>query len=121
MTKHYVEYYYPGMIVPETRTREIEKREIDVDPKEAKFYAYRLFDCTLEEVNGELLSGNPKNHSPMTYIGRVMTLEDVKREMPESLILISNMELNGYEQVVKTKFGQCFPVNKEDKVIPLEG
>ena len=32
--------------------------------------------------------------------GRILTLADVKREMPKETTLISNMECNGYKRVV---------------------
>ena len=43
-----------------------------------------------------------------------MTLEEVKENVPDNRILVANMENNHYDKVVKTKFGQFIPLEKDD-------
>ena len=118
-TKHYLETYYPGFLVSDTSVEEVDHR----DPKRVELddraYAFRFFDRTVTTTpDGEALMGKPKNHSGLIFPeGRVMTPEDVERDMPGEKILISNMRCNGYKRVVHTKFGQTFPLNDEDVVL----
>lgn len=80
-------------------------------------YGFRFYDQEEEDRNGEMLKGVQKNYSGWYFIGRKMTLEDVKKEMPDSKILISNMECNRYKAVVHTKRGQCFSLGDNDIVM----
>jgi len=116
--KHYVMFLYPGIIVSKSSSRKIENRKSKFKIPKGCF-GYKLFDIhETKTEDGDTLLGKSKNYSETTYFGRLMTLEDVKREMPDADNLIRNMEGNGYNSVVKTKFGQYMPVNSGDKVIP---
>jgi uncharacterized protein (UPF0128 family) len=116
MTKHYVEFYYPGSFFPETSVKEIKSRKEKIEtPKGC--YGYMFFDQEEIESNGETLIGKPKNKSGMTYFGKKYSIEDLKREFPENRILISNIEGNGYKFAVKTIRGNWQPVDKKDKVV----
>lgn len=116
MLVHYVRFLYPGILVSESSDRKIKSRKEEIKlPKGA--FAYQFFDREETEKGGETLMGKDKKHSGFYYKGREMTLAQVKKEMPDKDILISNMECNGYERIVMTKFGQAMPLNKEDVVI----
>lgn len=82
-----------------------------------KAFAFRFFDCTVINVEGETFVGNKQNFSPFTYFGTEYTLNEVKTQFPDSIILIENMEINGWNRVVKTRAGNWLSLEKDDMVI----
>jgi hypothetical protein len=65
---------------------------------DAKPFAFVF--TTRERGEKDLDSKEVKRSGHYYLGGRVMTLEDVKREMPDEKILIRNMECNGFAKVV---------------------
>lgn len=117
MTKHYVEYIYAGSFVSETSTEEIKSRDQEITlPKGA--YAYQIFDREEVEQGGEMLKGAPKNYGPRHIKGEVYDLERVKREVPDSRILVRNMECNGWPNVIKCRQG-FLPANADDVLLAV--
>ena len=117
MLKQYIEFFYPGSFVSETSTQEVvDRTPPDELPKGA--YGYRYFAQSEVTQDGETLCGKPKDYSGTTYYGDVMTLEQVKALTPSSdyRILVSNMECNGWERVVRTIRGQFMPLHAGDSV-----
>ena len=116
MTKHFVEFYYPGSFFPETSVKEIKNRKEKIEvPKGC--YGYMFFDQEEIVSNGEKLTGNRKNKSGNTFFGKKYSIEDLKRDFSENRILISSIENNGYKFAVKTISGNWQPVDKKDKVV----
>jgi len=117
MLVHYVEFLYPGIMVTETSQRRIRNRNTKIRASKDCF-GYSFFDR--EEIvnkDGEVLKGESKNHSGTYYFGKVMTLEDVKNQMPAAKTLISNMVGEGYEEVVKTRIGNFQYFKPGDMVV----
>lgn len=116
MLVHYVEFFYPGIIVSETSTQKIENRQKIINaPRNA--YAYRFFDREEIMQDGELLQGKPKDYSGTFYLGgKIKTKEQILQEEPTS-ILASNMRCNKIERVVITKWGQAMTLHPEDKAL----
>lgn len=117
--KRYVEFFSVKDFVlkkTETSIRKIESGEQVEVPKKA--FAYRFFDRQ-EAVaeDGEILSGKPRNYSGMNYIGRILTLEDLKREMPYEKIQIKNMERKKLENIVLARERVFRHLEEGDKVI----
>ena len=118
MTKHYIEYFFPGIIISETRAEEIKSRNVKIKPPKGA-YAYRFFDREEVENYGEKLTGNPKNQSGTFYLGgTVKSCEDIQREMPGS-ILASNMKCNKIAHVVVTVLGQAMKLHEGDEVVSV--
>lgn len=118
MTKHYVEYFYPGIIVSETSSEEIKSRNVKIKPPKGA-YAYQFFDREEVKQDGETLTGRANNKSGIFYLGgEVKTREDIEREMPGS-ILASNMRCNNIERVVMTKAGQAMELHEGDEVVSV--
>lgn len=115
--KHYVEFLYPGALFSETSVEEVAERDPRKVQAPRECFGYKFFDRLEVRVGDETLIGESKNHSGTFYFGRVMTLEDVKREMPEADILIRNMKGNGYDRIVKTRRGNFQPFTKKDKIV----
>jgi hypothetical protein len=119
MIIHFIEFLHPGIMVSDNSIKEIESRDLVIEMPENAF-AYRFFDVeqiTLE--SGKKLKSEKENYSGWTYEGQELTIEDVKRELPNKKILISNMKDNNYKAVVRTKFGQFIPLSENDKVLAL--
>lgn len=118
MTKHYVEFFYPGILFSETSIKEIDSRDIEIEIPNNSF-GYRFFD--IEEIKlstGEILTGERKNESGTFYKGKMYSLEQVKDIFPEHKTLIRNMENNEIDFIVKTNMENFQPFNSEkDKII----
>lgn len=114
---HFVEFLYPNILTSDTSIVEVSDRKIECVTMPEGSFGFRFVDQEQAIVNGEVLKGAFKDYSGWFYKGRRLSLDDVKKEMPDSNILISNMKCNGWAYVVKTKFGQCFPLEEKDVVI----
>lgn len=117
-TRYYAEFQYPGTFLSESSTRAVDDPQSIEWPERA--YSCRTFARTVMVIDGEELRGKARDYSPTTYRGEVFDLERVKREHPDKRILIQNMQGNGYDRVVRTAFGQLFPINDTDIVISPE-
>jgi hypothetical protein len=118
MLKHYVEFYFPGSFFSETSVKEVTSRSAPVDiPKGA--YGYCFYSQEEIEQGGEILVGKVKDRSPMTYFGEILTLEQVKALEPawDYRILVSYMENNKWERVVRTVRGGFQPLREGDRVV----
>jgi hypothetical protein len=115
-TEFYVEYFFPGSFVSESSVRAIADREAVGDwPKGA--YGRRTYAMTVTEVDGERVTGKPRDYSPTTFRGEALTVDQVKKYHPDERILISNMEGNGYDRICWTN-GRAYPMNANDTCIP---
>lgn len=116
--KHYVERFYPGIIVSETSVEEIEDRIPTSIKLEEGCYGFRFFDKSIAVIDGETLIGERKNISGIYYPGGVVySIDGVKKHHPEMETLIKNMERNSIDAVVKTKVGNWQQFHKEDNII----
>jgi hypothetical protein len=105
--KHFVQFFSPGTFVPETTTNEIEKWDVPTAIEMAKNITERYgakpygFRFLTRSRSAEELDSKVTDTSPTYYLGgRVMTLDEVKQEMPDEKILISNMVINKIERVI---------------------
>lgn len=117
MTVFYIEYVYPGSFVSETTTEKVGTKQLPKNLPDRTF-GFRFFERTEMNDVEEKLVGKPRNYSGWYYVGKELTLEQVKSKYSDKKILISNMESNKdyYNTVCETKFGQFIPMTKEDKI-----
>lgn len=114
MKKTYLEIAVARGFFPESSKREVlERRAPTLKGNE---YGFRFYEVEEISVDGELLTGNPKNHTSWTYKGKVYDRAKVVSEIPDNRILLSNMDNNGYSRVVEC-CGGMIPLRDEDKVI----
>lgn len=100
MTKHYVEFMYAGSFFSESSLEEIKSRDAKIKmPKGA--YSYTIYDREEIKTGKETLTGKLKNPSKIYIIGEVYDIERVKKEVPDSRILVRNMECNKWDKVIK--------------------
>jgi hypothetical protein len=103
MVNHYVKILYPGSFVSEESHQKINLRKEFELPKNA--YGYQFYDKEKTIINGEELEGKAKHRTKTFLKGIIYTLEEVKRLFPESRTLISNMEINKWDKVIKCAQG----------------
>jgi hypothetical protein len=118
MNKYYVEFLYPGLIFGDTSSEEVQDedpKKIEIPERATGFRFYSQTESVTED--NEILRGKKKDYSGWYYKGREMTLEDIKREIPNERILISNMEINKWNRVVKFDCGQYYPLEDKDVVL----
>ena len=117
--RHYVEFAYPGALLPDLLVKELkegEKQNIQL-PNGA--YGYRFFDekeIPSTANKGLVLKGGRFNISPWYYKGEKYSLDEIKEKFPDKKILISNMTYNNWNNVVKTRGGQFIPLDEGDVV-----
>src|SRR5688572_7901851 len=116
MLQHYIEIFYPGSFVAESSTAKVDSRTYPKTlPKGA--YAFRFYDREEIEKDGEILKGNAKNYSVTYFPGAVaMDVDEVKAKVPDSRILVSNMEGNGWKKVIKTRRGNFLPLDGDAEI-----
>jgi hypothetical protein len=128
MTKHFVIFLSPGTFFSEQTEKPIDSWDVDKAVKlsrriteryNAKPYGFQF--TTRERGEGDLDSKETKRSGTYYLGGRVMTFEDVEREMPDEKILMSNMKCNEYEKVVvsETPWRSIHPLEKGDVVLPM--
>lgn len=116
MLKHYVEYFYPRSFFSESDVQEIPCRGMR-HPKKERAFGYREFSREEVQAGNEVLKGQPKDYSGMTYWGKVYTREEVEAlRDPRLDTLLWNMRTNNYQRVVKTVLGNWQPLTERDQV-----
>lgn len=116
-TKKYVEYLYPGLIVSETSRKEIDHTDPAKVIVDENTIGFRFVEQEFVIDGDEEYKGKEKNHTNWFYIGKRLTLAEVKRRFgnnTEYSILISNMENNNINSVCMTKFGNFMPMEDAD-------
>ena len=109
-TTIYLEQLFPGSMVAETSTREVTG---DLKLRKGAI-GYRLYSVDTVIIDGEEFKKDPV-YQKWTYIGESIFIEDA----PEGSILKSNMEMNDWHVVVKTR-GGTFPVSSSDQIITAD-
>jgi hypothetical protein len=121
MTEHYyAEFLYYGIIVSETSLKEITREEYlnpETVPVPKDSFGFRVMHRNEVIEEGDVLLGQYKNTSGWFYIGKKMSKVDVCKEFGADSTLFRNMENNGYDYVVKSAFGQAFPLRGNDTVV----
>jgi hypothetical protein len=119
------ETLFPGLLYMEKEEAVVPDRSPPLDERCAvvgyRFVERDRFD-TLREDGKTVTTHEPVGKpGPWTYIGERLSLAKVQAmqaEDPERWrILRSNMEGNGYEAVVRTRHGQCLPLEADDVVV----
>ena len=119
MIKHYVEFTMLGGFFYEYSTESIDHRDSSKVKVPKNAFAFRFFDREEVESNGEILKGDRKNYSSLYYVGgEIMTLAQVKKQLPQEEILINNMEINNWDKVIKHRFGGFQPFEKDNVLLP---
>jgi hypothetical protein len=121
MEATYIEFTYPGTLVAETSSGPVPRRELpETIPGRAT--AYRFYSRQETEVNGEKLVGQPKDCSPWAYFGKEYSASEVYAlEGDRYRVLRDNVRINGYQRMVQTIYGNWYPLQDGDQVVPDAG
>lgn len=126
MKKHFVHFLSPGTFFHEETSKEIESWNVSkakaladdiVERYNSKPFAF--YFTTRSRKNRDLDSKEIKRSGRYYLGGRVLTLEEVKRLMPNENVLISNMENNGWGRIVinTNSWKITQPLEEDDVVI----
>lgn len=125
-TQTYIEFMTGGRFLSEFIERKVACREEPPRDVPRNAIAYRYFDLVTYETtreDGKRGETNERqNEAEWTYYGTVHTIGEIKRRVYEgdrSLeILLSNMDSNGWDTVVKTRLGGYRPLEKGERAVP---
>jgi len=122
----FVEKLVPGTLFSGAHVEEVADHS-PPDNTTGRYFGFRFFEQTIHKAtrdDGVVFDspGEKTNFSAWTYWGREYSLDEVRamavRNPSRYNILLSNLVINDYARVVRTKFGQFMPLEPEDKVIP---
>lgn len=119
--KRFVVFWAPGLFFGEARTQDVESADpLAVEwPDDA--YAFTMHERE-DVVDGEkIYEGEPVQVGPMYYHpdSKIETLEEVKRNPNKGAALVSNMENNGWDHIIWTRWGNWPQPFKEGKSVVL--
>lgn len=117
MLKHYVRFYYTGVLFSETSTIEVKARKYKGIRAPTACFGFRFFDVEETKINRKVLRGDEENFSGMYYFGTVYTLNQIKKRFPTEKILIRNIKRTNTKKAVKTRCGNWQSFQKRDRVI----
>ncbi len=107
ISQHFVTFLSPGTFVSEETTKPIASWDVEIAVAMARNVTERHnsvpygFIFTTRSRSEKDLDSKEVKRSKCHYLGgRILTLADVKKEMPNESILISNMECNGIKRVI---------------------
>lgn len=101
-----VKFYKIGVFVKTCIERAMSEIPEEIEwPKNA--YAFQFIEWHEIKIDGIFLRSKTEELFPIYYHPdcKIMSLSDIKREMPEEKNLIENMIANGWEKVIFTPFG----------------
>ena len=121
----YAEYYLPGILMSESTTQKLEKRDSQeaarAAPEDA--FGFRLFELpTVPRSTREYeIVPKRKRVSKMYYIDATLhSLAEVESWGDEYQVLASNMRVNKWDTVVKCRTGNFQPFESGDTVVKKE-
>jgi hypothetical protein len=116
---HFIEFLYPHILFQDSRSEEVEERDLDAVRVPHGSFAFRFYDIKEVLVEGDVLTSGHVNVSGIYYPGgRLMTVEDVMTEVRECKVLLDNMRINNWTHVVRTRVGTFQPFNDGDVILP---
>jgi hypothetical protein len=120
VTKTFVEFQYPGLLFAESGDpHEVSSRNIEDISIPENATGFKFFDRNEAVIDGQVLKGEIENESGWFYIGQEFAEKDIEaiNTNGEYNILLDNLRFNDYKTVVKTRFGNWYPVWDKDQVV----
>ena len=119
----FVELLYPGSFYPEEEESFVtERNPEEIAAKYPRCFSFQFYDQVVKDVkvDGEkrTVRGPKRNVSPKYFPGAsLFTAAELKKLNGDYSILISNMECNGWQHVVKCRTGNFQPFEKDCELI----
>lgn len=117
MLKHYVRFFFPGLLINEVMDQEISERNPEIVHVPDGAYGYCFYDRSEMVVNGQILYGKRENFSGTVYLGTSYTIDEIRTFHPAFKTLIKNLEEKGCRRAVKTRTGNWIPMFPGDIAI----
>ena len=112
--KTYLRFIYSDVLPYQTIILEVPNRDAPKEIPDEKIYAYRFFDSNPLDLG---FPDRASNVSGLTYPdGKVLSVDDVKKSIPNNRNLLLSMKDNNIAYVVQTRTGYFQPLNKDDTV-----
>jgi hypothetical protein len=124
VTTTYAEYYLPGIFVSETSRVPVTGRDPQQAAREAppSAFAFRFCDVVTGTLGGTGVSSGPVNASGRYYIdAEALTIAGVEALPGDHRILLDNMRINGWDQVVLCRTGNFQPLEPGDTIVFSQG
>ena len=120
--KTFVEYLVNGDIPNQNLIDEVPDREFNNLLVPEKAYGFRFFDMIIAHVDVDdtliELRSRRVNQSPLYYYGgRVLTTEQVIKDIPDNEKVLLYMNVNGWDKVIQTRTGQFMEFKNDDVII----
>lgn len=120
--KHFVRFRYLGSFFSKESSNEVADRDpLKVGVPEGAF-AFTFYDLVVGVAieNGKAIpvssaALDESNH--YYYGGKIYTVTELKKELPNKRILVSNIECNGYRRAIKCRTGNWQPFGDGDVYI----
>jgi hypothetical protein len=129
MKKHFVTFLSPGTFVAEDTTKSIASWNVDKAKEMASAIIerygatpYCFYFTTRERTDKDFDSKETAKSSMYFLGGKVLTLQEVKKQMPDAKILISNMECNHIKKVIvnNNSWQWIQPFGDKDQVVDFK-
>ncbi len=124
VTTTYLEYLFPGILMPEISTGPVSSRDPQRAAREAPphAFAFRFYDVITTTVWDTPLWTGEINASGRYYIdAEKLTIADVEALPGNHRILLGNMRINGWDPVLRCRTGNFQPLQDGDELISGEG
>ena len=110
-TKIFIRFYYPGFLFAETCTYKVSSEKAALKKALADKYWFRYELLRREDIvdGKETYAGRAEVYKTVVFAKEICTLEDIKRMKKDGAnveTVLANMEMNGYEKVVKIRCGR---------------
>ena len=120
--KTFVEYLVSGDIPNQNFIDQVPDREFDTLLVPEKAYGFRFFDMIIAHVDVDHtlieLRSRRINQSPLYYYGgRVLTADQVIKDIPDNEKILLYMNVNGWDRVIQTRTGQFMEFKNDDIII----
>ena len=120
--KTFVEYLVTGDIPNQNLIDEVPDREFNNLLVPEKAYCFSFFDMIIAHVDVDdtliELRSRRINQSPLYYYGgRVLTTEQVIKDIPDNEKVLLYMNVNGWDKVIQTRTGQFMEFKNDDVII----
>jgi hypothetical protein len=117
-----IEYLIHGDIPNQNIIEEVPNREFNNLLVPDKAYGFRFFDILTAhaDVDGAQIELRSKriSESPLYYYGgRVLTRENVIKDIPNSDKILLYMNINGWDKIIQTRSGQFLEFRNDDVII----
>lgn len=120
MKKTYVEIWYPSPLASKTEVRLVDDRDSTKFQAPENCFGYRFFDREVIFPGDEPVLGKPQNYSGMFYFGKIVSIEDIKEEFPNSDNLVKLLQAFGWNKIIKTRCGHFREFNNIDSIVAKE-